>query len=75
MMNVEQMKERALADQDQDIEQALAWWRATAEADKIIVWAAIQRLGGDPLKEAVSRLAQFGFTSLMLMAEERGKEA
>jgi hypothetical protein len=57
------------SEQEQDEAAALQWWRETSNEDKLFVWAAIQALGGGPMEDIISRLAQLGMTHVALMAE------
>ena len=56
--------------QDQDEAAAMAWWKEASGADQMRIWLAIQRLGGMPELELISRFAQLGATHIALLVEK-----
>ncbi len=61
--------QETVSDNEQDLAEALAWWRRSSAAEKLLVWAAIQRPYNDPTMEIMSRLAQLAFGQI---AEREG---
>ena len=66
---------RIVADNDRDRAECRAWFLEATEADLIAVWDAIQKLGGDPVSEIVSRFAQLAFAEMLAELEARSKES
>ncbi len=58
--------------QDQDIAQALAWWKSHSPEAKNAIWNEIQKPQPNAVAEVVSRFAQIGMTMIALMV---GKDA
>ncbi len=56
---------------DQDEARAMKWWLETSDAAKKELWIEIQEMGGSPIRELISRFAQFGYTEIFLRAERR----
>ncbi len=63
---------RIQADNDQDRAHADDWMREATPEAQLIVWQAIQALGGTPVKEIISRLAALAFAECVLRV--RGEE-
>lgn len=63
---------KLISDNEQDNQEARAWWRDSSLEFKMQVWDRIQARGKDDTEEIVSRLAQLAFG---ILAEEEVRKS
>jgi hypothetical protein len=57
-----------VARQDQDMAQAVEWFKEQSNEDLAELWGMIQQNYENPMLEAMSRMAQIGFSAVALEA-------
>ena len=57
---------RIISDTDQDRSNCDEWMREASNAEKILIWQAIQAMGPDPVSEIIASFAQLAFSEAYL---------